>query len=138
MLKKILVISVMALFVITGCKMNKYADVKEIFNEMIKIQEVYIAALEKAKDAKEVVAAMDAFGDSMVKEMPKIKELDKKYPELKNEKTPPKEIEAEYKKLQEVSEKLGKVSTDVMMKNAKDPEVMKAAQRMGEKMKALQ
>lgn len=139
MVKKVFALSVLALFVVTGCnKAEKYADVKSAMNDIIKLQENYIGSLEKAKDSKEFIAAVKTFGEGMEKLMPKMKELDKKYPEMKNQKEPPAELKPLVEKVEAVSKKMMEVQPAIMTKYMKDKTVQDALKEFAEKMQKMQ
>ncbi|MFH0886806.1 MAG: hypothetical protein V1843_01435 [bacterium] len=129
-MKKLIGFSVLALFavaIIAGCGGGgqKYAEVKDILNKMITIQETFTAAVDKAKSPKDVVAAIDSFAKDMMTLAPKMKDLDKKYPEL-SDKNPPKELAAEVDKLKAVSEKMGDAMTKVAQKYPGNKEIADA------------
>ena len=88
-MKKLIGFSILALFVFTlilGCSggggADKYADVKAVLGQAVTAQDNFCAAAIKAKNPKEVVAAIDAFAKEMLAIQPKLKGLDSKYPEL--------------------------------------------------------
>ena len=82
MLKIIFTIPIFLSLVFIGCgksDVNKIADAKAYLAEMTKVQNDHTAALENAKDSKELVAAINSFGDKMVNLSVKSRELEKKY-----------------------------------------------------------
>lgn len=143
MLKKIGLVafaSVMALAITTSCsKAGKYADAKEAMEEMSVIFEDFSASMEKTKDAKGMAAAMDKFSAGILKMTPKLKEIEKKYPEMKSK---PNEVPAELKdtvkKMEAAGEKLAKAMMGGdAMKYMMSPEVMESAKKMQEAMAGL-
>ena len=129
-MKKIIGFSVLALFavaILAGCGGGgqKYAEVKDILNKMVTIQETFTTAVDGAKTPKDVVAAINTFAADMMTLAPKMKELDKKYPELSS-KTPPKELAPEVEKLKAVSEKMGTAMTKVAQKYPGNKEIADA------------
>ncbi|TAL31538.1 MAG: hypothetical protein EPN93_17235 [Spirochaetes bacterium] len=141
MVKKVLVLSVLALFVVAGCgKADKYADAKSLIGDMTKLYEGFIGGVEKAGSGKDLAAAINKFADGMKPLAVKAKDLEKKNPELKfkDPKNPPKELEAEFKKFEDLTKKfMSQTVMEKMMKYATDPEVQKAQKDMTEKLKDL-
>lgn len=113
---------------------GKYSELASVLDDMIKAQEEYIDDLNKVNNAAEAAKAIDNFANKMVAITPKMKDIEKKYPELKTQKEPPKELRGYLEKLSEVGGKLGKVSAEKMAQYATDPDVQKAAQRLAKTM----
>ena len=130
-MKKLIGFSVLALFavaIIAGCGGgggDKYSDVKDLLNKMIAVQDTFTSSVEKSKSSKDVVAAIDVFAKDMMALAPKIKDMDKKYPEL-SDKNPPKELAGEVKKLQAVSEKMEEAMGKVAQKYPGDKDIAEA------------
>ncbi len=135
MIKKISIITVFLSLVFNGCAGNKIADAKAYLSEMTKVQNDHAVALEKAKDSKEVVAAINAFGEKMVKLAVKSKELEKKHGDLKDAGKNP-ELKAEFDKLKAATEKMSNVNLEITKKYMKDQAVMKAMVDLGKKMQS--
>jgi hypothetical protein len=139
--KKILALSVLAMFVVVGCgKGDKIADMKKVMNDMTAIFTAYGTSVENAKSGKDVAAAMVKFAEGIKAVSVKAKELEKKYPDikLKDSKTMPKELEADAKKLEEAGKvMMSKKVMDQMAKYMADPDVLKAQKDMMEKMKDM-
>jgi Zn-dependent M32 family carboxypeptidase len=137
MMKKILTIALVSVCAITffGCKKKgEYADLKEYLSDVIKINEEYVTALEKANNAKDVAEALTDMGNKMEKITKNGEEIKKKYSDMsKIRKDPPAEIKEELDKLEQVAQRLLTVSMKTM-KYMMDPEVMKASQEMAKKM----
>ena len=115
-------------FFIGGCG-EKYSDVKKVNEEYVQLIEDYISDLNKATSAKEAAKAINAFSDGMEKVLPEMKKVAQKYPELKNNATPPDEL----KESQMKAEETGKKMVGAMMKlmpYMRDPEVQKAQKRL--------
>jgi hypothetical protein len=136
-MKKIVAITIAFIFTVIsiGCKPSgKYADLKGYMNDVTKIQEDYISALDKSNTAKEVAEAITDCGNKMEKLSKKSEELLKKYPDFKEMgKNPPKELKEEFEKRDQMMQKLLTVSMKTM-KYMMDPEVMKASQESTKKM----
>ena len=135
MLKRAIVLSIFAVFILAGCGSTKYGDVKEVMNSQIDIMENFISSVEKATSGKEVADAINAYCNDMKKLTPQMKELAKKYPEVKSD--PPAEVKDLVNKMQETSKKFGSAMTKVLMKYSRDPEVRKSLSSIGEVMKGL-
>ena len=122
----VLAVGLVGLF---ACKGGKYSDAKDVLNKSIKTMESFTAAMDKAGDPKAVVKAINEFSGDMADLKPKMLALDKKYPELKDQANPPKELKPLIDKMQEVSGKL----MGAMMKlyqYQQDPDVQKASEAM--------
>ena len=115
-------------FFIGGCG-EKYSDVKKVNEEYIQLVEKYISDMDKATSAKDAAKAINSFGDGMEKVLPEMKKMSEKYPELKNNVTPPEEL----KESQMKAEATGKKMVGAMMKimpYMRDPEVQTAQKRL--------
>ncbi len=114
-----------------ACGGGKYSDLKNSLNDLVKIQDDYVAAIEKAGGAKDVAAAINKYTDSFLKMKPVLESYENKYPELKTSKEPPSELRDSFEKLQKSAEKLATASM-TMLKYINDPEVQKATERLKE------
>ena len=135
MMKKILTIAMVSVFAIMffGCKKSgEYADLKEYLNDVIKINEEYVSALEKANSAKDVAEALTDMGNKMEKIAKEGETLKTKYPDMNKVRKDP-ALKDEFEKLSQVSQRLLTVSMKTM-KYMMYPEVMKASQEMARKM----
>lgn len=137
MFKKLLTLSIIFILLIAiNCsKSRKYEDMKNLFRDIIKAQEHYISDIEKVENVKDAANAINRLAEQMEKFIPKMKELEKKYPELKNQKEPPVELRDIIAKMAEVGSKMGEASMHKMVEYATKPEVQKAAKRLGESMR---
>ncbi|MCP3876275.1 MAG: hypothetical protein GY699_24420 [Desulfobacteraceae bacterium] len=118
-----------------GCGQDKYDDVVEINNEFIKVTQGYMDGLNKAESGKDVAKAMNKYADEFKKLAPKMKEIQKKYPDLMTAKDLPEKVT----KSQAQSTQIGMDLAGSFMKVMKymtDPEVVSAQQRMGEAMQS--
>jgi recombinational DNA repair ATPase RecF len=110
---KIILLSFLSIFyiwAICSCQ-KKYADVEELYNDMIKRQNQYILALEKARTPDQVADAITRFALAMEVLINRAQKIDKKYPELKMIKqNPPPELEAIVRKFQKNSQRLSHIS----------------------------
>ncbi len=136
-MKKILTVtiaSILALALFACKKSGEYADLKEYLGDVIKINEEYVSALEKANSAKDVAEALTEMGNKMEKIGKDGEAVKKKYSDMSTiRKDPPAEIKDELEKLEQVAQRLLTVSMKTM-KYMMDPEVMKASQEMAKKM----
>jgi hypothetical protein len=137
-MKKIALFAVVGLILFAGTVYGggKYAEIKPIIEKMAVSFEKFITGMEKAENADAVVAALDAFSKVMIDLAPKAKDMLKKYPELKDEKTHPEELKPLLKKVEELGKKmfgaLGKIQ-----QFANDPKVKEAYKRFMETMAAM-
>ena len=129
----------MILLVLSACGGDKYADARDIMAEHAQVMEAYITGLESASSAEQCAATIDAYTAGMEKLIPRLKAFQKKYPELVNENnadSAPAEVEAETKRLEELSARMP-AATMNMMKYMADPQVQAAMQRMTQAMQKM-
>lgn len=88
MLKKIILSGLILVMAATACQKTsgRYSEVKSVLVDLIKTQEIFLLTAEKAVKPEEVVMALSALTESLMKLKPKMLEFEKKYPELKQEK----------------------------------------------------
>ncbi len=123
-------------FLISGCGSDGSSKAESIIKDQTSVTEDYVNSLSSAKNSQDMVAAIEQYTEGMKKLIPKLKEFQKKYPEYQNGKVP-ESVEADMKKLEEISAKL----PGAMMKTASymmDGEVQAAMQKMGEEMSKMQ
>jgi hypothetical protein len=79
---------------VAACKGGggKYADVKEVLDKYIGANEKFATALDGAKTADEVVAALNTLTETTKVVAPQLKGFETKYPEFKNQDNPPAEL----------------------------------------------
>lgn len=131
------IISIALLAFLISCGgSGKYSDIKSFINDVIKTQESFLASVEKAGSADDIVNAVNTFGDSIIKLGEQSMELKKKYPESENwDKEPPAELKAEFDRLNAQTEKFEKVFiAENIRKFMMDPKVQMAFMDMGKKM----
>ncbi len=112
-----------------GCKGGKYSDINDALNDLIKMQETYVTAIQNAQNAGDVAKAIERYADNFIKLKPRIESFEKKYPELKLSKEPPEELKENFDRLQKSAEKLATASMS-MLKYLESPEVQKAIERL--------
>jgi hypothetical protein len=137
-MKKVALFAVVGLILFAGVAYGggKYEDVKPLIEKMSGAFEKFITDMEKAENADAVVAALDAFAEVMKKLGPKVREITKKYPELKDEKTHPEELKPLLKKMDELGKKMFGV-LGKLQQFANDPKVKEAYKRFGEAMASM-
>lgn len=131
----IFAIAILLFSLISACGSDSSSEARSIIKKQTNITEDYVNGLTDAKSADDVVKAIDNFTEGMKKLVPDLLEFQKKYPEFKGGKVP-EGLDAEVKKLEEVSAKM----SEAMMKMAQymmDPKVQEAMTRMGEEMGKL-
>jgi phage shock protein A len=113
---------------------GKYGEAKDLLNKSLTAMDDFVKAIDQAKDAKAVAAAITNFKDSMAALKPKMQALDKKYPELKDETKMPEDLKPLMTKMQEMSSKMINASMKAYQYN-QDPEVQKAQEELNKVMK---
>ncbi len=138
MKKFVSLLGIAALTFIISCGGGKYSDIKGFINDVIKTQEEFLASVEKAGNADDIVSAVTVFGDRIIKLGEQSLELKKKYPDSdKWDKEPPAELKAEFDRLNAQTDKFEKVfMNDNIKKYLMDPKVQKAFMDMGKKMES--
>lgn len=137
---RIFVVAILlVLSILAACGSDKYADARDIMADHAEVMEAYITGLESAADAAQCAATIDAYTAGMEKLIPRLKAFQEKYPELVNESNgdpAPAEVEAETKRLGELSARMP-AATMNMMKYMADPQVQAAMQRMTQAMEKM-
>lgn len=128
-------VTVIGLIMFYACGSSN--DPKAVMNEYFNTMDTYVTDLGKAASADDVVKAVEKTVASLKVVMPKLKELAKKYPELKNMQPGAKMPEALKEFEQKANELMPKMMgvMGVMMKYGQDPKVMAAMQKFQEVMK---
>ena len=137
-MKKVALFAVLGLIFFAGivCAGGRYGEVRPIVEKMTVSLEKFITDLQKAENADAVVTALDAYTNVMKELAPKAKELLKKYPELKDEKTHPQELKPLLKKMDELGKKMFGVLGKIQQ-FADDPRVKEANKRFLDTMAAM-
>ncbi len=119
-----------------GCGQDKYDQVIEYNEQFINITQNYIDGLNSAKSADDVAEVMTDYAEGFGKLMPKMQEINEKFPELMNQKDlPEKVIESQAK-----AEQIGMAFASSFMKSMQymsDPKVAEAQKKMGEIMQSF-
>lgn len=137
-MKKVALFAVVGLILFAGVVYSggKYAEIKPTLEKMAASFEKFVTDMEKAENADAVVAGLDAFTEVMKKLAPTVREIMKKYPELKDEKTHPEELKPLLKKMEELGKKLFGVMGKIQQFNS-DPKVKEAYNRFMAAMAAM-
>jgi CO dehydrogenase/acetyl-CoA synthase gamma subunit (corrinoid Fe-S protein) len=115
---------------------GKYGSAKALMGKQVAAMSHYADAMEKAGNAREVAAALNAYAAEQKALIPAMMDLQKKYPELMAQKEAPVELKAEMEKMKEISMRLVTVS----MKAAQymqDPIVQEAQKNLAEAMTSM-
>ena len=97
--------------VLSGCGSksagsDKYKEADSLLKEMAKAMETFTGSLDKVTTAADAVKAINDFTAGMKTLKPKLKALEGKYPELKDEKEPPAELKGTMKLIEEAGKKM--------------------------------
>ena len=128
----ILAVALLVLLPCTGCG----SDGSSVLKKQIDATENYISGMANAKSADDVVTTIDKFTEDMKELLPELLEFEKKYPGYREGKAY-EELEADVKKMEDVSQKMTEAMGN-MMKYMMDPKVQEAMTRMGEEMSKLE
>jgi hypothetical protein len=115
---------------------GKYGSVKSVMAKQIKIMTSYADAMEKAGNAQDVAAALNAYAADQKDLIPAMKKVEEQFPEMKNQAEPPAELKPEMDKMKEI---MGRVMS-ASMKAAQymsDPAVQEAQKNVGEAMAGM-
>jgi hypothetical protein len=131
----ILVVTLFSIFAIVSCSGGggKYGDAIKVMENYVDLFDGFIGNLENANNGPDVAKALDTFSAGMKDLVPKLKELDAKYPELKG-KDVPAELKPIMDRLQnEIIPKFGSVMGKIAQFQ-NDPAVVEANKRFQEAM----
>ncbi|HUV79041.1 MAG TPA: hypothetical protein VMW06_13405 [Desulfobacterales bacterium] len=115
---------------------GKYASAKALIGKQISIINRYADAMEKADNAQDVVAALNAYAADTKSLIPDMKKFQEQFPEMKDQTEPPAELKPEMDKMQEAMGRMMSAS----MKAAQymqDPAVQEAQKKLGEAMAGM-
>jgi len=108
---------------------DKYEEARQLFDEYVPALETYLDVVEKAESAPVCARAINTLADEAEELAPKLRELNRKYPELQYEQSvPPRYAELE-KKADALGERFGRSFIRVA-RFMKDPAVAKANDRL--------
>ena len=133
-MKKVLAfLSAAVLVAAVSCSKSPETQAKDLILDMAKLTETSAEKMEKAATAKEAGDALLAYTASMKTLSIKGRELEKKYPELKNENNP--KLKAEEDAMMKSMERFTKAMTSAITKYATSKEFQDAMSKMSELMK---
>ncbi|MFP4445075.1 MAG: hypothetical protein ACLFPD_02355 [Desulfosudaceae bacterium] len=136
MLRKIAVMAGLGVLIcLIGCG-GKYSDVIEVNQKFIQLMSAYVKAVDKVDNAGDAAAAINELADGMEKLSPRMKDLQKKYPELRTAEDLPEEIQMSEQEMETVSRDFG-ASFMKLAPYTSDPEVQQAQQRLSQVMSGL-
>ena len=104
---------------------GKYDEAESTLNEYADAMEDYIGRMEKADSADAVVNAMQDFTENMNTLIPRLQEMNQKFPELASDRNAPKELETVSRRMGELSPKLQSAMMTAMP-YMMDPQVQQA------------
>ncbi len=142
MLNKFFIYSLFIFIIMgAGCK-KEYSDLRESFNQVIKVGDVFVSSIDSADSSKKIIDAIELYKKEMNAATPKFRTVMKKYKDinLRNPKTIPPAIEDVYKQYQETQDRLGNSINTIMTKFSSDKSVKESLKSMfprkGGKMKS--
>ena len=141
-MKKLILITALFMFLLGLAVYGSgvYSEVKLLMEKVILSLEKLITGLEEAEDADDIVAALDNYTNEVLPLGPKMKELIKKYPELKelkDENNCPEELKPVMKKIEKLGERMvGGLA--IVQEYANDAKVKEAQLRWLKAMAALE
>lgn len=115
---------------------GKYASAKALMGKQISIINRYADAMDKANNAQDVVAALNAYAADTKDLIPELKKFQEQFPEMKDQAEAPAELKPEMDMMQEA---MGRMMT-ASMKAAQymqDPAVQAAQKKLGEAMAGM-
>ncbi len=130
----LIVITAMIMLVIAGCGKSNSPDA--VIEDMLDAFDSYIVDMEKSEDVDSAIAAMEKFAKVMEALKPRMEEVEKKYPDLKNT-FKGNEVPAEFKKFEERIKAMGpKMGTLMgkMMQYMGDPKFQEASKKFQKSM----
>ncbi|MCF8035501.1 MAG: hypothetical protein K9K62_01385 [Desulfobacteraceae bacterium] len=111
-----------------GCG-GKYDDAVDVQEDFISLAGDYVAAMDSADSADKVAAAMNDYAAGLEEMAPRVREINEKYPELKNPDQQPEQFRQTTKEHEAVMQKVGS-SFMKAMPYMGDPKVQQAQQRI--------
>lgn len=120
---------------VSGCG-GQYSDAVDVQEDFIDLCGDYVADMDAADSAEKVAAAMNNYADGLEDLAPRFREINEKYPELRN---PEKQPEQFKKIASEQEEMMQDVSNSFMkaMPYMNDPDVRRAQERIVQAMQSM-
>jgi hypothetical protein len=115
---------------------GKYDDAVDVQEDFINLAADYVKEMDTADSAEKVAAAMNHYADGMAELAPRIREINEKYPELRDPETVPEKLKSTTEEQKEV---MRNVSSSFMkaMPYMQDPEVQAAQKRIAQAMQGV-
>lgn len=115
---------------------GKYDDAVDVQEDFIDLAADYVKEMDTADSAEKVAAAMNHYADGMAELAPRIREINEKYPELRDPETMPEKLKATTEEQKEV---MRNVSSSFMkaMPYMQDPQVQAAQKRIAQAMQGV-
>jgi hypothetical protein len=127
------VVLVLSVAVCKGGGGGKYADVTKVMDKYIAANEKFATALDGAKTADDVVAALNALTETTKAVAPEMKAFETKYPELKNAENAPAELKPLEERMMAAAGKMMGAMAKIAP-FASDPKVQEAQTKFQEAM----
>jgi hypothetical protein len=118
---------------------KKYSDIREFIDEVVVTQNEFLTLLENSSKADDAVAAIDEFGNKLIKLSEKSVEIKKRYPDIdKWVDNPPAELKTDLEKLENTGRKFEKVFVKENVRSiVKEKKVQKAFIELNKKMESV-
>jgi len=116
--------TILLILLVIACG-GKYDEVESTLNDYADAMEDYIGRMEKADSAESVANAMQDFTEKMNALIPRLQEMNQKFPELASDRDAPKELEKVSLRMTELSPKLQSAMMKAMP-YMMDPQVQQA------------
>ncbi len=120
----------------TGCGGGGVAEARRLQQDQIRAVENYLAALEKADNAKTVAAAINAYANDVERLAPRVKRLRERHPEWKDSNRRPKELKEGEERAQAAFSKMAGAMFKTMPYMG-DPAVRQAQERLAKAMQQM-
>jgi Tfp pilus assembly protein PilP len=119
-----------------SCGKKKYNDIREFIDEVVATQREFLSSMEKSANADEAVAAINNFGDKLIRLSEKSVVIKKRHPEIDTwGNQPPDELKKDLAKLDEPESEFEKVFFNKKLKPIfEDEKVKQAFLKLREKM----
>ena len=121
--------AMLLLFAVACLAGDKYEEARQLFEEYVPALETYLDTVEKAESAPVCARAINTLADEAEELVPKLRQLNRKYPELQYEQSVPPRYAALEKKADVLGERFGR-SFIRIARFIQDPAVAKANDRL--------
>ncbi|HOO76923.1 MAG TPA: hypothetical protein PK636_03425 [bacterium] len=124
----LVVIGLMAVAIVGGC--GGGGSDADLIKEQKAAMSDFADAVESAQNADQAAAAIDQLTATMTSLRPRMEEMAKKYPGIKEGKDVPEEIQAELNDMDETVQKLMGAMMKIQQSFGQDPKVTEAMQKL--------